>query len=380
MLVNISKWWSGSQFPLIFMIDDLANIDFDHREGDWGARQNKPGGMYSFLKTKYISLCPELKFTFFAVTGKRCIQSTGKYDYVEDCTTDNFPDFLKFLCEEGHEISYHGLTHGRVVNGKFIQEWDHFSNQAEANVTVQEGMELLNQSINTTVNGGKYCGYKIGRYGHESLKSNGLKWWFDSWDSDHLHRPDGQWVDNLFYFPSNIDCSDYVINMVGRVPFVKYLKSNLKALGRKSIKRKMLDIIEAKGIVTLQEHTSPIRTDNKTQFPNVFDDCPQIISLLKVVNQYEPWFATATEVYIYQLLRKCSDLVSNNGYIYLEYVGTQSDAEFLVSKNSAISLELQEQNISSKLELTVYERYGKLMLDVPLALFVDKPLLISHGA
>jgi hypothetical protein len=379
MLVSISKWRFGSQFPLIFMIDDLANIDFNLSAGDWGARQNKPDSMYRFLKNKYISLCPELKFTFFAVAGKRCIQSTGNYDYVEDCSMDNFPNFLNFLCDEGHEVAYHGLSHGSVVNEKFIQEWDHFSNQTEANVTVQEGVDLLSQSSSTTVIGGKYCGYKAGAYGHESLISNGFKWWFDSWDSNHLHRPDGEWVDNIFYFPSNIDCSAYTIDMIGRVPFGKYLKSTLKDLGRKSIKRKMLDIIEAKGILTFQEHTSPIRTDHKTQFPNVFHDCPQIISLLKIVNRYEPWFATATEVYTYQLLRSCSVLSHKNENMHLEYVGTQRDAEFLVSQNATISLELQGQKISGKLGGTAYERHGKSILDVPLALFVDNPLLINHG-
>ena len=86
-IVKKAFWFKNKQSPVIFMIDDLANIYFrdDERynKGDWGGLLNSKNSLYCYLKDTFIKKFPELKFTFFLVSGVREVQSFGKYDFVK---------------------------------------------------------------------------------------------------------------------------------------------------------------------------------------------------------------------------------------------------------------------------------------------------------
>lgn len=347
MQIEICKWKNNKNIPLIFMIDDLANIYFHRNHGDWGGLLDREGSMYRYLKKNILSNYPELKFTFFTVAGVRSNQVYGSYDHVADCSESAFSEFLKLLSNDGHEVCYHGLTHGAVEKRRFIQEWDTFKSADEAAAIVNKGLMLLSGAVEKAIYGGKYCGYRPGKYGHESIKRNRVKWWFDSWDSDHLRRPLGEFKDGILYLPSNIDCSDYTFGMFAKVPFLKYLKSVSKRACSKSLNRKILELVASNGIISLQEHSSPIRTDGKTQFPNIVHDLPQILSVLEIVSQHSPWYATASDVYNYTLFREKVCLIKERNEYSLVFTGSPTEAQHLLEEDAVLSLKLSRDTKAS---------------------------------
>ncbi|WP_218997379.1 hypothetical protein [Shewanella algae] len=304
--LSLAFWYKNHQSPVVFMIDDLANIYFNRTQGDvwnsgdWGGMLGSEGSMYSFLKNEILSIFPNVKFTFFLVAGKRQVQSFGSYDFVEDAGSKDFGNFLNLICSDGHEIAYHGNNHGVVdENGIFIQEWDSFDSLSEACEQIDNGLGYIQESSDVTVRGGKYCGYKSGRFGHKSVKESGFIWWFDSWDNDVTTRPYGKEKDGVFYFPSNIDCSIYSWRNFQYFRNLKYYRSMIRQLIHGSLESNLSKLLSMRGIITLQEHSSPKRTDGKIQYPNVFSDICSIKYILSYLNKYSIWWATASEVYDY---------------------------------------------------------------------------------
>lgn len=308
--MKVEKWFNGHHSPLIFMIDDLANIYFSRKSnhtyniGDWGGEVLESGSLYHYLKSEILSQFSDLKITFFLVTGERTIQSCGSYDFARPCNYGEFPNLLETLVKEGHEIAYHGLNHGKLVGEKFIQEWSSYKSISEASECIREGLSLLKDSLpKEKIKGGKYCGYEAGEYGHASILANGFEWWFDHWDEDPKARCDGELIDNIVYLPSNIDCSQYSFKLVNYLSKKKYYRSILRQLIEGTVESKINEIISTRGILSFQEHSSPIRTDDKRQYPNVFDDKKSITYLLKLVSKFDIWYATASEVSDYIRLR-----------------------------------------------------------------------------
>ncbi|MGK0247674.1 MAG: hypothetical protein ACI910_000399 [Oleispira sp.] len=307
--VEIALWKYNSESPVIFMIDDLANIYFDCDTGDWGGRCSKKGGLYDYLKNKIIRIFPEVKFTFFLVSGKREVQRIGDYDFVQECNKGEFPDLLKKMISDKHEIAYHGYDHGSIVDGNLIQEWTNYRTLTEALEKIEFGVTLIQDSTDSCVKGGKYCGYESGDFGHDSIVDSGFEWWFDSLDTRPLVRPHGVFRDGVFYMPSNIDCSVYSIRLLKYYTNKKYLKSLYRQILSGTLESKIKQILSVNGIVSLQEHSSPIRTDGVRQYPNVFDDISSILYILGLLCEYDIWWATASEVADYSRCREYLKIV-----------------------------------------------------------------------
>lgn len=317
MPIKVARWKDDAISPLIFMIDDLANIYIKERYGDWGGRRSSVDSVYQFLEKELLNYYPYLRFTFFVVTDKRTPQVVGQYDYVEDCNSGCFDSFLKQLDKSGHEIAYHGTNHGEVVDGEFVQEWDFFQTAEDATSQTREGLNLLSSAINRRVLGGKYCGYKPGKFGHSSIRDNKIKWWFDTWDSLADVRPHGEFIDGIYYLPSNVDCSQYLMSTIGRVPLSKYFKSQVKNILGGNIIDKIDYLLSGQGIISLQEHTSPIRTDKKIQYPNVVYDLHNIRAILGYLKRFNVWYTTPSEVYFYELAKKNLEIKKTNNGFYL---------------------------------------------------------------
>lgn len=326
MTLEIAPWPEGKDAACIFMIDDLANICFSPPDGnikigdDWGAAHTLKNGVWDFLNTNIIDEFEYLKFTFFLVTAIREIQVTGQYPFCKDCNySQDFIEFLNFLESKGHEIAYHGTTHGKIRNGKFIQEWSAYESLNEAIEVIDYGKKLFSNALKREPLGGKYCGYDNGKFGHQSLIDTGFKWWFDKWDNDLKHRPRGEWVDNILYLPSNIDCSQYNWRCFDKLMQKNYYASQIKNFLGGSVFSKIENIIKENGIISLQEHTSPLRTDGKIQYPNIIDDITNINAILKYFQGFKIWYATASDVYRYlKLTRYFSlDIVSDKRWILL---------------------------------------------------------------
>ena len=324
MTIEIAPWPEGKDAACIFMIDDLANICFSPPAGDikigddWGAANTLKNGVWDFLKTNIIDEFEYIKFTFFLVTGIREVQVLGEYPFCNDCNQNQeFVSFLNFLESKGHEIAYHGTTHGKIIDNKFIQEWSAFKSLNESIEVINKGKKLFSNAMKKDPVGGKYCGYEGGKYGHKSLISSGFKWWFDNWDENLDKRPRGEWIDGVLYLPSNIDCSHYSWCRFDKLAQKKYYTSQFKALKEGSFHTKIKKLIKNNGIVSLQEHTSPTRTDGKVQYPNIIDDINNIQDILNFLQSFKVWYATATDVYKYlDLTRSFTlDAVSDKKWI-----------------------------------------------------------------
>ena len=307
--VTKAFWYKNTQSPIIFMVDDLANIYFHsggkYNKGDWGGLLNSSNSLYSYLKANFIENFPDLKFTFFLVAGEREVQSTGKYDFVSDSAASKFGKFLDELVDDGHEIAYHGNKHGVLDSaGRFIQEWSSFSSVEDACSSIKHGLSLISVSSKAKISGGKYCGYEAGKFGHQSIVDSNFSWWFDEWDSDIDRRPYGELKDNVFYIPSNIDCSVYPIGLIQYLGRKKFYRSIIRQIKDGFIENKIKSLLKNKGIISLQEHSSPLRTDGKTQYPNVFDDFYSIKYLLSLLSKHDVWWATANQVAEYSRNRE----------------------------------------------------------------------------
>jgi len=371
-IVKKAFWFKNKQSPVIFMIDDLANIYFrdDERynKGDWGGLLNSKNSLYCYLKDTFIKKFPELKFTFFLVSGVREVQSFGKYDFVDNSATSEFGWFLDHLISDGHEIGYHGNTHGVIDNtGRFIQEWSSFSSIEEANCSIQEGLELISTSSSVKVKGGKYCGYEEGRFGHQSIVDSKFSWWFDLWDGDVEERPYGEFKDGVFYLPSNIDCSVYSLRLFQYLNRKKYYRSVVRQMKEGLVEGRLNNLLEMKGIISLQEHTSPIRTDGKTQYPNVFDDLSSIHYLLGRLNKHDVWWATANDVAEYSRNREWIEIKmhSKTEFMFMcndERYCTEGSLLTLIFADSICSIKVNEHYY------TAYIKDDLCMVDVKVSL------------
>ncbi|MDB2373881.1 hypothetical protein N9W11_04915 [Psychrosphaera haliotis] len=364
-MIKISKWSRGFRSPLLFMVDDLANIYFSREGGDWGGKTTEKDGLFSFLEEHFVARCSGLRFTFFLVAGVRTIQSSGDYDYARSCDVGAFPDFIKYIESKGHEIAYHGLTHGTLLpNRQFVQEWSAFESLEEATETTQKGLSIVSKALGRTIRGGKFCGYESGSYGHNSLVENNIAWWFDKWDENELARPDGELIDSVFYFPSNVDCSRYGLEQIFNVPLKKYLTSNYRSFFHGSIKRKISKIYQNQGIITLQEHTSPLRTDGVIQYPNVVSDKPQIQTILDYISDMSIWYATATEVYCYIMMRRNTKLLETDNELVIEFTGSSKLLNYLIGENTEITI-LLDRNIELPIGYKVECNKNGMFFQIP---------------
>jgi hypothetical protein len=366
--LSVAFWYKNYQSPVIFMIDDLANIYFTSKHtskfnsGDWGGLLDQDTSMYSFLKTKIINKFPHVKFTFFLVAGVREVQSYGEYDFVDDASNVDFGAFLNRLVNDGHEIAYHGNKHG-VLNEdkKFIQEWTSFKSLNDACDSIKEGTEYIQYSSSVCIQGGKYCGYEPGCYGHESIQLSKFNWWFDRWDHDVSDRPYGEYLGDVFYFPSNIDCSTYSWRQFRYALRLKYYRSLIRQVKDGTIESKLCTLLKKRGIISLQEHSSPIRTDGKTQYPNVFSDIHSINYILKKLNENHVWWATASDVYEYLECRSHLSIIqTSNGRFELksENISIEGRVVTLLVSDDISSISYNNSSCD------VYESNGHRCVDI----------------
>ncbi|HHS91774.1 MAG TPA: hypothetical protein ENK82_00360, partial [Campylobacterales bacterium] len=78
MKIKLAKWKDAKQAPVIFMIDDIANVLMKKSFSsslkigeDWGHAAMDKNSMWDFLSKRLLTHFPEIKVTFFLVTGKR---------------------------------------------------------------------------------------------------------------------------------------------------------------------------------------------------------------------------------------------------------------------------------------------------------------------
>lgn len=352
MNITICKWFNNADSPVLFMIDDLANVWVDSTDNkklelgeDWGYWKNEKNSSFGYLKEEILSSFPNVKVTFFVPVGKRVgMISNPKIQSISDFI--NCDDKTKKFFREIHqnpkfELTYHGTSHGRVGerSSDFKQEWELFNNVDEAVKMIEYGKEIFKDTTGEFPKGGKYCGYVSNQYSDESIDLSGFSWWCRFWnrglDEDQNCLIGGTDINPL----TNYDIKYFGKNKVIDIPStingalltdiysgeIKTYKDIIKRVLKKLIIRRRFKQVEYllknKLVISIQEHISPARDDGKRQKPNIFDDKHSLLMLFKYLENKNVWYCTGTELANYVYIRDNLEIVINDkkGAMILNY-------------------------------------------------------------
>ncbi len=324
MKLEIAKWKDNAVAPVIFMVDDIANIVIKQNDSnslqigeDWGHYGRDKNSMWDFLSKNLLNKFPKIKTTFFLVTDKRASMSLGEeYTYNKSIVEDKkFIDFLKYLNKNKNvELAYHGTTHGKasVKHEEFLQEWETFSSLNEALREIKRGKELFKQAIKSYPTGGKYCGYEEGTFGSESISKSAFKWWAYHWDgiiwdknsTDNKYNYDLEFNQGVVDIPTTVDASTLSLKNYKRLFTRKYLKSLfLYVTEHKTIESHIESLYQNQQVISIQEHSSPYRTDGKIQYPNIVSDIDNLNYIFTLLSKKDVWYATCDELADYFISR-----------------------------------------------------------------------------
>ncbi len=334
MELEIAKWKDNAVAPVVFMVDDIANISIKQSRAkglkigeDWGHYTREKNSMWDFLSKNLLDKFPDIKTTFFLVTDKRAPMALGEeYTYNESMVEDRtFMEFLKFLHQHNNvELAYHGTTHGKasLKHEDFLQEWETFNSLEEAKKTINRGKELFKKVLGSYPTGGKYCGYQEGKFGAESISATSFKWWAYHWDGiiwdknskESKYNYDLAFNQGVVDIPTTVDGATLSLKNYKRLFTRKYLKSlYLYLVEHKTIERHIESLYQNQQVISIQEHSSPYRTDGVIQYPNIVSDIGNLNYIFNLLSKKDVWYATCNELANYFIGRSNIEILMEEG-------------------------------------------------------------------
>lgn len=322
MKLKIAKWKYNASSPVVFMVDDIANISIKQTKSetlavgeDWGQYAQDKNSMWDFLNSNLLKKFPKVKTTFFLVADERAPMALDEsYSYTGAMNKDEkFMNFLRFLDKHKNiELAYHGTTHGQagLAHNDFLQEWETFQNLDEAINEIKRGKELFKEVLGSYPSGGKYCGYEEGNFGSKSITKSSFKWWSYHWDGaiwdknsrDSKYSYDIELKQGVVDIPTTVDGSTLSLKLFTKFFTRKYLKSiYLYLTERKTIEKHIDSLYDNGQVISIQEHSSPYRTDNIIQYPNIVSDINNLKIIFKHLDKKNVWYATCTELADYYI-------------------------------------------------------------------------------
>lgn len=335
MGISICKWYKDAISPVLFFIDDFANVWVDVNGNgkidlgeDWGYAKDGENSSFIFLEENILNYFPKIKVTFFVPVGVRVgivedpkINSISKLINCDE-ETKNF-----FKCindDERYEIAYHGTSHGKVgkSNEDFKQEWDLFNNLNEAIETINKGKEIYKDVFGDYPKGGKYCGYESNEFGDESIDRTGFMWWCRYYNRGLIQYNNCNIGGKDFNPITNLDIKTFGDNKVLDIPttlngdllteVINPNKKTLKGMAKFVLKKYLINkklseidfLLENNLVISVQEHISPARDDGRRQTPNIFDDNESLKYIFDYLNDKNVWYCTGTEMANYYLTRE----------------------------------------------------------------------------
>ena len=356
MNINIAKWKDDALSPVIFMVDDIANIVIKQSDSnelqigeDWGHYGREKNSMWDFLSKNLLDKFPNIKTTFFLVTDKRAPMALGEeHSYNKSIVEDKkFIEFLNYLQQHKNvELAYHGTTHGKagVKHEDFLQEWETFDSLKNALEQIGRGKELFKQAVGSYPTGGKYCGYEEGDFGPKSIAKSNFKWWAYHWDGiiwdknskDNRYNYDVEFNQGVVDIPTTVDASTLSLRIFKRVFTRKYLKSlYLYIKERKTIERHIESLYQNREVIAIQEHSSPFRTDGKIQYPNIVSDIDNLNYIFTLLSKKDVWYATCDEVANYFINRSSIkiSIEGENSFKLLSKTLTKAEITITIENN-----------------------------------------------
>lgn len=377
MKIEICKWYNNATSPVVFMIDDFANVWIDANgngeidlEEDWGYAKNNESSSFNFLNEVILKDYPDIKVTFFTPVGIRVgmiddspINAMSKMINC-DMRTKNF--FKSVNNNTKYEIAYHGTTHGKAYNNAndFKQEWELFNSLEVAVETINKGQDVYKDVFEHYPKGGKYCGYKINQFSDESIDMTGFLWWCRFWNKGLIEEKNciigGMDLNPL----TNLDIKTFGENKVIDIPstlhgglFTGIFAPNLKTikgiakiiLRRYLIYKKLKEInylLKNKLVISIQEHISPASNMPREsdgwsrQSPNIFDDEKSLKYIFNYIMDKNVWYCTGTELAEYYYMRENIEIVWEGKDIFKINFSNKKNIT-----NKKISITFNQENI-----------------------------------
>ncbi|SHF15708.1 hypothetical protein [Clostridium fallax] len=343
MNIEICKWYNNVDSPVLFFIDDLANVWVDINNNgkidlgeDWGYGKREENSSLNYLENEILNNFSKVKATFFIPVGIRVgviknpkIKSISKFI---NCDKETKKFFKSINDNPKYEIAYHGTTHGKVYDKAkdFKQEWELFNSLDEGINTINKGKEIYKDVFENYPKGGKYCGYKSNEYSDKSIDLTGFLWWSRYWNRgiEENHEDDicGKDYDLITNYDVKFFGENHVVDIPSTLsgglftgilnPKIKSLKGIIKTISKPYfLKNKLSEIeflLENKLVISIQEHMSPARDDGKIQNPNIFTDKDSLIYILNYLKSKNVWYCTGTELAEYVLLRENTSIKTIN--------------------------------------------------------------------
>jgi len=326
MNIEVCKWYKNAAAPVIFMIDDLANVWVDTNGNgvidpgeDWGYAKKERNASFRYFVENFISEYPEIKVVFFVPVGIRAgaLENPKIFSVSKSIASDE--ETMEFFGEidgnPGYEIAYHGTTHGKVEeeSGVFIQEWDTFQSLEQAIEVIEKGKGIYRKVFGRYPEGGKYCGYRKGKYGDESIDKTGFLWWCRYWNRGLLNDKECEGKEKVSPL-TNFDINYFGANGVVDIPstisggmfngVLNYNRKSLKGIVKTAIKpwlfRRQYShleyLVENKLVISIQEHMAFSRFNGMRQSPNIFDDADSLKWIFNYLKNKNVWYCTCTEL------------------------------------------------------------------------------------
>ena len=366
MKIEIAKWKDDAVSPVIFMVDDIANIAIKQSDSkelqigeDWGHYGRDKNSMWDFLSKNLLDKFPKIKTTFFLVTDKRAPMALGEeYTYNKSIVEDKkFIEFLNYLHQHKNvELAYHGTTHGKaaVKHEEFLQEWETFSSLDEALKEIARGKELFKEAVGSYPTGGKYCGYEEGDFGPDSIAKSGFKWWAYHWDGivwdknvdETKYNYDLEFNQGVVDIPTTVDAATLSLRNYKQLFTRKYLKSlYLYLVEQKTIERHIESLYQNRQVISIQEHSSPYRTDRVIQYPNIVSDIDNLNYIFTLLSKKDVWYATCNEVADYFINRSNIEISMEGDDSFRLLSKTLTEAEITITiKNNLKQYGLFDKN------------------------------------
>ncbi|MGU8237637.1 hypothetical protein ACV3T9_10350 [Clostridium perfringens] len=393
MNLQICKWYNDSDSPVIFMIDDFANVWVDtngnnivDKGEDWGFNLNKINSSFNYLCENILKNFPNLKVTFFTPVGKRVgMIKNSKIKSISKSINDSKESTLFFRNINNNkkfEIAYHGLTHGVIgnTNNDFIQEWVSYNTLEDALESIKRGKAIYEETFLNKPKGGKYPGYESNEFSDLSLELSGFIWWCRYWNRGIISESEFSISGGDFNAKSNYDIKYFgkdrkLVDIPSTIDGGLYrnildlrndkcIKRLIKYLLRGVLIKKRNNTIEYllrnKLVISIQEHISPARDDGRIQYPNIFSDTKSLNKIFKFLNNKNVWYCTCSELAYYCLMRDSLEIeiINENKFSFHNIQKNEINLislnglddkkvkapnnEIFISKNNVINLKVME--------------------------------------
>ncbi len=341
MKIFKAKWYNNVDSPVMFMIDDLANVWIDLNQNskvdpgeDWGHDRDNANSSIRFLMDSILKDFPHVKVTFFVVTGRRSpvIKNHNTYFFSEPINYDKeIKAFFKTLKDNPQfELAYHGLTHGNPgeTAQDFSQEWETFGSVEEAVKQIEKGKEIYFDTFGTYPKGGKYCGYKYNEFSDDSINAAGFLWWCRNWNRGQKNIPDEIRFEPQFFganrvidIPSTISGDLFPIKKDRNI-MEEFLITILKPFWIRWNLRNISILLKKKQLISIQEHIAPSRVDGRTQKPNIWDGKESLNKIFTFLRNKNVWYATGTEIAEYIEAREHTEIsILSKDSFQINYTG-----------------------------------------------------------